>query len=137
MIDYETFCQLRQLHDVKGLKASQIAAALDLDPKTVEKWIDRPTHQHRKQPKRPSAGHGGTSRHVTVVGWSFRSSVAPRRTRDGFAHPSLERPGYRRSSLHDDRRCLRPRVAKRPPRSPGGRGGNGITPVYLTNDLGR
>lgn len=54
MIDYETFCQLRQLHDVKGLKASQIAAALDLDPKTVEKWIDRPTYQHRKQPKRPS-----------------------------------------------------------------------------------
>jgi transposase len=54
MIDYPTFCRLRQLHDAQGLKASQIAAELHLDPKTVEKWIDRPTYQPRQGAKRPS-----------------------------------------------------------------------------------
>ncbi len=54
MIDYETFCRLRQLHDEQGLKASQIAAALDLDPKTVEKWIDQPTYRPRQPTRRPS-----------------------------------------------------------------------------------
>ena len=54
MIDYETFCRLRQLHDVKGLKASQIAAELDLDPKTVERWLDQPTYQRRQGTRRAS-----------------------------------------------------------------------------------
>ena len=54
MIDYETFCRLRQLHDEQGLKASQIAVALQLDPKTVEKWIDQPTFHPRKRVPRPS-----------------------------------------------------------------------------------
>ena len=54
MIDYPTFCRLRQLHDEQGLKASQIAVELHLDPKTVEKWIDRPTYQPRQGAKRPS-----------------------------------------------------------------------------------
>lgn len=54
MIGYPTFCRLRQLHDEQGLKASQIAAELHLDPKTVEKWIDRPTYQPRQGTQRPS-----------------------------------------------------------------------------------
>jgi len=54
MIDYPTFCRLRQLHDEAGLKASQIAAELRLDPKTVEKWIDQPTYQPRQGVQRPS-----------------------------------------------------------------------------------
>ena len=54
MIDYETFCRLRQLHDVKGLKASQIAAELDLDPKTVERWLAQPTYQRRQGTRRAS-----------------------------------------------------------------------------------
>ncbi|MBE7501464.1 MAG: IS21 family transposase [Verrucomicrobiales bacterium] len=54
MIDYETFCRLRQLHDEAGLKVSQIAAELHLDPKTVEKWIDQPTYQPRQGVQRPS-----------------------------------------------------------------------------------
>jgi len=54
VIDYETFCHLRQLHDVKGLKASQIAAELDLDPKTVERWLDQPTYQRRQGTRRAS-----------------------------------------------------------------------------------
>ena len=54
MIDFDTFCRLRQLHDEKGLKTAQIAEALDLDPKTVEKWIDRRTYQQRQGRKRSS-----------------------------------------------------------------------------------
>lgn len=54
MIDYATFCRLRQLHDEQGLKVSQIAAELHLDPKTVEKWVDQPTYQPRQGTKRPS-----------------------------------------------------------------------------------
>ena len=54
MIDFDTFCRLRQLHDEKGLKTAQIAEALNLDPKTVEKWIDRRTYQQRQGRKRSS-----------------------------------------------------------------------------------
>jgi transposase len=54
MIDYPTFCRLRQLHDERGLKASPIAAELHLDPKTVEKWVDQPTYQPRQGTQRPS-----------------------------------------------------------------------------------
>lgn len=54
MMDYPTFCRLRQLHDEQGLKVSQIAAALHLDPKTVEKWVDQPTYQPRQGTPRPS-----------------------------------------------------------------------------------
>ena len=54
MIDYPTFCRLRQLYDEEGLKASQIAVELQLDPKTVEKWIDQPTYQARQGTKRRS-----------------------------------------------------------------------------------
>jgi len=54
MIDYETFQRLRQLHDEQGLKASQIAATLGLDPKTVEKWIDQPRYQPRAGARRAS-----------------------------------------------------------------------------------
>jgi transposase len=54
MIDYPTFCRLRQLHDEQGLKVSQIAAELHLDPKTVEKWVDQPTYQKRQGSPRSS-----------------------------------------------------------------------------------
>lgn len=54
MIRYEVFCRLRQLHDQKGLKASQIAEELQLDPKTVGRWIDKRTYQPRQGNKRRS-----------------------------------------------------------------------------------
>src|SRR5947207_5795674 len=54
MIDYQTFWQLRQLYDEKGLKISQIAAELQLDLKTVEKWVDQPTYHPRQGTKRAS-----------------------------------------------------------------------------------
>ena len=54
MIDYETFCQIRLLAQEKDLKASQIAAELGLDIKTVEKWMTRETFQPRQHAKRSS-----------------------------------------------------------------------------------
>jgi len=54
VIDYETFCRLRQLRDEQGLKVSQIAAQLDLDPKTVANWIERATYQQRQGKRRAS-----------------------------------------------------------------------------------
>jgi len=54
VIDYQTFQQLRLLYDQKKLKASQIAVELNLDPKTVQKWVDQPRYQPRQATKRPS-----------------------------------------------------------------------------------
>jgi len=54
MINYELFCQLRQLHDEKGLNACQIAAELNLDIKTVKRWIGQPTYQQRQGTHRAS-----------------------------------------------------------------------------------
>jgi transposase len=54
MIDYQTFQQIRLLYDQKKLKASQIALELNLDPKTVEKWVDQPRYEPRQSSKRPS-----------------------------------------------------------------------------------
>jgi len=54
MISYETFCKIRQLADQKRLSAAQIAAALELDLKTAEKWIKRLSYQQRRHHHRPS-----------------------------------------------------------------------------------
>lgn len=54
MIDYPTYCQIHLLHQQKGLKVSQIAQELKLDPKTVAKWIEQSQFQPRPTPKRPS-----------------------------------------------------------------------------------
>jgi transposase len=54
MIDYPTFCRLRELADQKHLNAVQIAAELGLDPKTAAKWMACPTYQPRQNAKRPS-----------------------------------------------------------------------------------
>jgi transposase len=54
MIDYETFCRLRQLYDEAGLKVSQIATELQLDPKTVERWVNQKSYQQRQGTKRVS-----------------------------------------------------------------------------------
>ena len=43
MITYETYCQIRLLNDQRKLTATQIAAELQLDIKTVEKWISQET----------------------------------------------------------------------------------------------
>lgn len=41
MIDYETFCKIRDFHDRQGLTIAQTARALGLDPRTVGTWLRR------------------------------------------------------------------------------------------------
>jgi transposase len=54
MIDYPTFCRLRQLCDEAGLKVSQIATELQLDPKTVERWVKQKSYRPRQGTQRAS-----------------------------------------------------------------------------------
>jgi transposase len=54
MIDYQTFQQIRQLRDQEHLSGAQIAQALHLDERTVDKWIECPTYQPRARAKRAS-----------------------------------------------------------------------------------
>ncbi len=67
MIDYETYCQIRLLAE-KGLKASQIAAELQLDIKTVEKWMERESFQQRQSPKRSSKLDAFKNQIITLLG---------------------------------------------------------------------
>ncbi len=52
MIDYMIWCEIHRLSET-GLKVSQIAQSLSLDPKTVQKWVDRP-YARRKGSERSS-----------------------------------------------------------------------------------
>jgi len=54
MIDYETFCKIREYHTQRALKTEQIAHALGLDGRTVAKWIDEPRYRPRHAPTRAS-----------------------------------------------------------------------------------
>jgi len=54
VIDYPTFCRLRELADQKHLTVAQIADELHLDPKTAAKWVARPTYRQRQRAQRPS-----------------------------------------------------------------------------------
>ena len=51
MIDYQSFCQIKHLHDQEGLNIPQIASALALDPRTVAYWLA----QDQFRPRKPSA----------------------------------------------------------------------------------
>jgi transposase len=54
MIDYETFVKIKTLKDQHALKCSQISRQLDLDYRTVEKWLDKKHYEQRKSPPRAS-----------------------------------------------------------------------------------
>ncbi len=54
MIDYETFCKIREYYTQRGLKTEQIAQALGLDGRTVAKWIEEPRFRPRHAPARAS-----------------------------------------------------------------------------------
>ena len=47
MIDYETYSRIKQ-YQQEGLKAGQIALKLDLDPRTVETWMEETQYRQRK-----------------------------------------------------------------------------------------
>jgi transposase len=48
MIDYPIYCQIHRLHHQEGLRAAQIARHLNLDVKTVTRWLARKDYQPRK-----------------------------------------------------------------------------------------
>jgi transposase len=54
MIDYSTFHEIRRLRDQEHLSAAQIAAVLNLDERTVSKWLGVATYQPRKTGPRKS-----------------------------------------------------------------------------------
>jgi transposase len=54
MIDYETFCKIRDYQGQQGLKAEQIARELGLDGRTVSRWIDEPRYRPRQSTQRTS-----------------------------------------------------------------------------------
>jgi transposase len=54
MIDYQCFCQIKHLHEQQGLSASQIAATLSLDPRTVVSWLTQERFRPRKSRPRAS-----------------------------------------------------------------------------------
>lgn len=56
MIDYETFCQIKELKNSKGLKVEQIARELALNSRTVRNWISEDHYRSRKSTRRPIMG---------------------------------------------------------------------------------
>ncbi|MEN8128970.1 MAG: IS21 family transposase [Pseudomonadota bacterium] len=54
MIDYDTFCKIRDYHEQRGLKAQQVARELGLDGRTVARWIDEPRYHPRQSTPRTS-----------------------------------------------------------------------------------
>src|ERR671922_452469 len=54
MIDYQQFCQIKDLHDHQGLKVAQIAPTLGLDPRTVAYWLRQERFRPRKARPRAS-----------------------------------------------------------------------------------
>jgi transposase len=56
MIDYQTYCQIRQMRDQEKMGVGQIARALKIQRSTVRKWAGRPRYEQRKPPQRPKGG---------------------------------------------------------------------------------
>ena len=54
MIDYQTWCRIRQLYDQERLSAGQIARELKLSKKTVAKWIRRESYERPRKAARKS-----------------------------------------------------------------------------------
>lgn len=54
MIDYETYCRIRQLADERQLSVSQIAAQTALDERTVSRWLKQKRYRPRHSARRPS-----------------------------------------------------------------------------------
>ena len=54
MIDYQTFCQIKELHQRQGLNVEQIAQALALHRHTVTKWLAELHYRPARQASRAS-----------------------------------------------------------------------------------
>jgi transposase len=47
MIDYELYAKIRHYHEHKGLSPAQIGQELELDPRTVAKWLEEKRYRQR------------------------------------------------------------------------------------------
>ena len=108
MIDFHSFQQIRQLHDVEGLNAAQIAQSLGLHRQTVSKWIKRPRFEQRAAPppsERPSKldSFKGTILRLIQSHPYTASQLLSRLRRDGYDG------GY--TILKDYVRQVRPKTA--------------------------
>ena len=54
MIDFDLFARIKNYHEQKGLSANQIAEELDLDPRTVSKWLKENRFRQRARVLRTS-----------------------------------------------------------------------------------
>lgn len=54
MIDYETYCRIKKLNENDGLKVTQIACELNMDQRTIAKWMEEDRFRPRKTTRRPS-----------------------------------------------------------------------------------
>ena len=54
MIDYETYCKIKNCHDRQQLTIAQTARALGLHAETVAKWVHRTQYQARQPAPRSS-----------------------------------------------------------------------------------
>lgn len=54
MIDYDDFCKLKKLHQQDGLKPSQISAEMNIDSRTVSKWLEKERFEPRSNNGRTS-----------------------------------------------------------------------------------
>lgn len=54
MIDYETYCKIKQLADNDKLNAAQIATTLGMDTRTVKKWLNGEKYQPKATPQKHS-----------------------------------------------------------------------------------
>ena len=73
MIDYETYCKIRDHHDRQKLTVTQTARALGLHPQTVAKWV-RVAHAvpaapfaPTREPARPIQGAGAAAPGIPPV----------------------------------------------------------------------
>ena len=54
MIEYETYLQIKRYHEQRGLTAEQIARELNLDGRTVNRWLEEKQFRQRKDTRRSS-----------------------------------------------------------------------------------
>jgi transposase len=54
MIDYAIYCKIHEAHHKQGLTIAQIAREMEMDERTVSRWLAEPRFRQRKAAPRPS-----------------------------------------------------------------------------------
>ena len=87
MIDYQTYCAIREAHEREGLSTRQIAAKLGVHPETVAKWAHRSRYEQRKAPPRGSKldTHKGTIMRLLENHPYSAVQIMTRLREDGYA----------------------------------------------------